>query len=270
MMRILFLFFLLLNAAYLYFQFEDSDGTTSNAILAEAPLPPGVEKLTLLRERGLGVKSAAPLPTKPVPGQQQDKEDRPRSNEPAASASRELVANKTPAKQPAKADQLQQIRIEKSKESACFTLGPFEQARLASSTADAIIALGVEVKRRQESKRVPKAYWVYLPPSNSYQTAKRKVTELQKKGLTDLFIMGDGSRKNAISLGLFKSKEIADERFEQVNKLGLNAVFETQYRFDNEDWLDMTVPGDQTATVAKIIEMAEGLEKVELTQRKCQ
>jgi hypothetical protein len=141
---------------------------------------------------------------------------------------------------------------------------------MADRALKAVRKLGVSVNRRQESQRTPKGYWVYLPPSKSYQAAKRKVAEMQKKGLTDLFIMGNGSQKNAISLGLFKSKEAAEDRFTQVKNLGLKAVFETQYRLSQQSWLDMSVAGDQTATVAALTEVSEGFPGASLAQRKCQ
>ena len=82
--------------------------------------------------------------------------------------------------------------------------------------------------------------------------------------------MGKGSRKNAISLGLYKSKETAEERFKQVQKLGLKAAFETQYRVSEQSWLDMSLAGDQTAAVAALTEIAEEQPATTLTQRKCQ
>lgn len=255
MMRIIFLFFLLLNAAYFYMQFGDAGDSATPTILKQPPLPPGADKLVLLRERGLGVKNA-PRPAKPPPPLPTPKK----------------VVSAPPAKPvaPASPQPLKSEAAKRSRKPACFTLGPFADTGKASRSSEALKAWGVVVNSRQVSQRTPKAYWVYLPASKSYQAAKRKVRALQKKGLKDLFIMGDGSHKNAISLGLFNQENTADERLQQVKKLGLNAVLETQYRLSNQTWLDLTVTDGKTATVAAITEIADAQQQAGLSQRKCQ
>ncbi|HEC20255.1 MAG TPA: SPOR domain-containing protein, partial [Gammaproteobacteria bacterium] len=253
MIRILFVFFLLLNAAYFYLQFDAADAPASSSILKEPPLPAGVGRLVLLRERGLGI-SKSPLPTaRPESPPVQNVKSKPPkvvANVPAA-----------PSREPPAAPP-----VAKTREPACFTLGPFTKESIMQRTAKALLAWNVEVRQRDVTRRIPKGYWVYLPPSKSYQAAKRKVEALRKKGLTDLFIMGKGSRKNAISLGLFKRKSTAEERFQQVKKLGLKAVLETQYRRRKQHWLDMKVADGKIATVAAITEIADGLPQAELTQ----
>lgn len=259
-MKTLFLFFLLINAAYFYFQTSAEDDSTTTVLLKQPKLPAGSKPLVLLRERGLrGVES----------GQIGAASTENASPESAVNQEKQTLAKKSPGES-AKPRLKKEIPApQKSVEAACFTFGPFAEPRMADRAVKAASALGVKVDRRQESQRSPKGYWVYLAPSKSYQAAKRKVAELQKKGLKDLFIMGKGSQKNAISLGLFKSKEAADDRFTQVKRLGLKPTFETQYRVSEQSWLDMSVAGDQTATVAALTEMVEDFPEASLTQRKC-
>jgi hypothetical protein len=259
-MKTLFLFFLLLNAAYFYFQTSAEDDSATTVLLKQPQLPAGSKPLVLLRERGLrGVES----------GQVATASSKNSSQETAVNQAKQVLANKTPELSAKPREKKITLEPKKSVEAACFTFGPFAESGLADRAVEAASALGVTVDRRQESQRTPKGYWVYLPPSSSYQAAKRKVTEMKKKGLKDLFIMGKGSQKNAISLGLFKNKEAAEDRFTQVKQLGLKAAFETQYRVSEQSWLDMSVAGDQTATVAALTEMAEDFPEASLTQRKC-
>lgn len=261
-MKSIFLFFLLINVAYFYFQSDWFNDPAPTVIVQQPAMPPGAEKLSLLRERGLsspstvdaemGREAQAPLlPVEPKPAQEKPPEMA-LKQEPVAPA----------AEEPAP-------RQPKSAETVCFTIGPFSQAAQASRAAEAISALGADVNRRQEAHRTPKGYWVYLPSSVSYRSAKRKVKEMQKKGLKDLFIMGKGSHKNAISLGLFRNKSAAEKRFQKVKAMGLKAVMEAQYHVTKQAWLDISLPGDQTTTVANVAEMVETFPKVSLTQRKC-
>lgn len=266
-MKTIVLFFLLLNAAYFYFQTEGQSDSVSSNLLVQPVLPPGAKSLVLLRERGLGSpeklkvdsvpsKNTAPDSTNVVPASAAEKVKTPQQTI--------VVAKEAPP------EKKRPPKLKKSTEQACFTFGPFTKSKLVAKATKAASALGVHVEQRQQSKRTPKGYWVYLPASKSYQAAKRKITQLKKKGLKDLFIMGKGARKNAISLGLFKSKKTAEDRFKQVKKLGLKATFETQYRLSEQSWLDMSVAGDQTAAVASLTEVAENFSGASLVQRKCQ
>ena len=255
-MRTVFLFFLLLNAGYFYWQSDWFRDEPMPALLKEPSLPAGVERLTLLRERGLGGTAATSKSAAP-----------PAEEAPASAAQRQAVQPEmaqTASPEPVPA------APEKSAELVCFTLGPFKQATLASQTAEAISALGITVERRQESQRTPRGYWVYLPSLKSYSEARDKVQEMKQLGLSDLFIMGKGEHQNAISLGLFKSQQAAEDRHTQVKGMGFDAVLAVQYREKKQGWLDMSVAGDQTTAVAALSEMAEEIPGVNLTQRKCE
>lgn len=263
-MKSLFFFFLLINVVYFYFQSDWFNDPAPDVIIQQPVMSPGVERLTLLRERGLNLSSIAatdadievqnlPAPAKPKPAPKKVREIVPEE---------ELITSEPePEELPPR-----QVKVP---EAACFTLGPFDQLAQTGRAEKAISVLGLNFNRRQESRRTPKGYWVYLPASVSYRSAQRKVKEMQKKGLKDLFIMGKGSHKNAISLGLFKSKGAADERFQKVRGMGLKAILEIQYRTTKQVWLDISVPGNQTATVANVTELAETFPKASLTQRKC-
>lgn len=267
-MKSLFFFFLLLNAVYFYFQSDWFNDPAPAMIIQQPAMPSGVERLSLLRERGLNSSSAVvadtneeaqnlPAPAKPAP-----------ALAPAPKKVQEIVPEVeliTPEPE-AEEPPPRQVKVP---EAACFTLGPLGQLAQTGRAEKAISALGLNFNRRQESHRTPKGYWVYLPASVSYRSAQRKVKEMQKKGLKDLFIMGKGSHKNAISLGLFKSKGAADERFQRVRSMGLKAILETQYRVTKQVWLDISVPGNQTAAVANVTELAETFPKASLTQHKC-
>ena len=264
-MKIIFLLFLLINAAYFYFYSGAEDEMVTSTLLTQPKLPSGAKPLVLLRERGLRSSESAPV----VAVQAKNKQVEP-SAQSELQKQVEKIAAPTPQSQKAAPTPQSQKKPSKSAAAVCFTLGPFTKARLADRAITAANALSVKVVLRKASQRTPKGYWVYLAPSKTYKAAKRKVAELKKKGLTDLFIMGNGNRKNAISLGLFKNKEVAEDRLKQVKGMGLKGVFETQYQVSEQLWLDMSVAGNKTATVAALTELADGFPTANLTQRKCQ
>lgn len=256
-MRVVFLFFLLVNAAYFYTQSDFFKEEKAPAILKKQTLPKGVDQLTLLRERGLGVTASE------TTANESTSETSPNAEKPGESDDQNVES------QPEVEGEKTIPDVSEPSEMACFTLGPFTQASTAGRTAEAISALGVTVNRRQTTERRPRGYWVYLPAFKTYSAARKRVEELQKKGLKDMFIMGKGEHKNAVSLGLFKRKSAADERYEQVKKMGLSVEIETQYRVTKLAWLDMEVPGDQASTIAAINEMVEQMPKTSIAKRQC-
>ena len=117
---------------------------------------------------------------------------------------------------------------------------------------------------------MPRAYWVYLPPFESYAAAQDKVKDLRKNGISDLFIMGKGEKQNAISLGLFSNKATADQRQEEVTALGLQPVMETQYRTSILEWLDIEVDSKRISTIATITAIADDYITANLSQHSCE
>jgi hypothetical protein len=273
-MRVIFLFFLLVNAAYFYTQSDWFNNKTGSVILKKQNLPQGVERLSLLRERGLGVASTMPIKktaepktkpkipkkaAKPAPVSKPALEKRP-----VKKSATKKVAKAKIAPKPKK------TKLAKISKPACFTLGPFKTSASANAADEGISALDIVIKQRRVSQRRPRGYWVYLPAFKTYDAARRQVNLLQKKGLKDLFIMGKGQHKNAVSLGLFKREAAADERFQLVKKMGLSVKKEIQYRVRKLVWLDMIVPGDKTKKIASLAEVADKYSGTNLSQRKCE
>lgn len=263
-MKIIFLFFLLVNAVYFYTQSDWFNQETAPVILKQQNLPEGVERLSLLRERGLGASSEKTTrkATKP-----ETVSKPPQKPEKLAPVSKPVPQKVVKAEIE---DSQKKPKAEKSSKPACFTLGPFKKTTTANHADEAISILGIAVKQRQVSQRRPRGYWVYLPAFKTYDAARKQVNALQKKGLKDLFIMGKGQHKNAVSLGLFKREGAADERFQLVKKMGLSVKKETQFRVRTQVWLDMTVPGNKTSTVASLAEVADKYSRTNLSQRKCE
>ena len=269
-MRVIFFFFLLINAAYFYTQSDWFNPQKDTVILKQQDLPKGVERLNLLRERGLGASpvTVAKQAVEPIIKPKISKKTtKPAPVSKKQSVKKPVVKKVVKAKAVPKPKKPKPVKLAKP---ACFTLGPFKTSAAADQADKSISTLNVDVNQRQASQRRPRGYWVYLPAFKTYNAARRQVNLLQKKGLKDLFIMGKGQHKNAVSLGLFKREAAADERFQVVKKMGLSVKKETQFRVRKYVWLDMTVPGNKTKTVASLTEVADKYSGTNLSQRKCE
>lgn len=273
-MRLLFGFFLLLNIAYFVWQM-DYFTKPEPGIIKDEVIPEGVERLVLLRERGLGslagdqtVRAQQPsaqakddAPTA-VPDTQQQPEQVASGSTDDDGDTKPVDKTATPIAEP-EPEPPQVIQL------ACFTLGPFGNEESVGKAAEAISALDVKTHARETELRVPKNYWVYLP-QESYNAARKTVKALQAKGIKDLFIMGKGENKDDISLGLFSNENTARQRMEEVTALGFKPRQETQYQITMQKWLDFEVDSKRTSTVATITAIAEDYRGTTLTQRDCE
>ncbi|MEY3201733.1 MAG: hypothetical protein RIR70_1283 [Pseudomonadota bacterium] len=105
-------------------------------------------------------------------------------------------------------------------ETVCIALQGFgrEQARVVVSKFKG----DTGIKTVSRSLGDPDTFWVMYPEFASRALADKKAAELRGLGVTDLFIMGDDTpHPNSISLGLFKSREKADEHLESLKKKGV-------------------------------------------------
>lgn len=66
-------------------------------------------------------------------------------------------------------------------------------------------------------------YMVYIPPFKNIKTAEKRIAELQEKGITNYFLIPEGTRfRHAISLGLFKTEKSARNLMEELEKRSIH------------------------------------------------
>ena len=151
----------------------------------------------------------------------------------------------------------------------CYALGPFKDNKQSSSVAGKLRDIGAQTDEREEVNSVPLGFWVYLPPYDDWKAARADVLALEKKGLKDIFIMGRGAMKNAVSLGLFKNEKGAKERIAQVKKMGKTPKMEPQERDETSYWIDIDIERSNEKAIESIENIAKGLTLLKLEKRKC-
>lgn len=104
------------------------------------------------------------------------------------------------------------------------------------------------------------SYWVHIPPQASKAGADKKVAELKQMGVDDSFIISDdGPNKWAVSLGLFKSKEMADNYLLKLNKQGVrSAKIEVRDKGIEKARLEVTAPAEALGVLAREIKPLAG------------
>jgi len=133
--------------------------------------------------------------------------------------------------------------LSEKKESAglCFTLGPFKDEIILKQARKQLAeqVQNINVRKREESQR--HRYWVYLPALSSRGRAIEQSKQLAQIKINDYYIVHNGEKKNAISLGHFREKKHADHRIKQLKKQGFDAEMEVIFRRIDVFWLDYSV-----------------------------
>ncbi len=91
----------------------------------------------------------------------------------------------------------------------CLEWGDFSGANLKLATAAlSALQLGNKLDKRQVEQVI--GYWVYIPPLGSKAAVNQKVEQLKARSVGEYFVVQDaGPWRNAISLGVFKTREAA-------------------------------------------------------------
>lgn len=104
----------------------------------------------------------------------------------------------------------------------CARLGWFEsEVDLHQVAATLGMTEDEYIIERRERELAP-LHWVLIPPQPADQ-ARKMFRDIQRRGI-DSYLVTEGESRNAISLGLFESREAAISVLEEKNRQNLNAV----------------------------------------------
>lgn len=100
----------------------------------------------------------------------------------------------------------------------CREWGEFSGADLARATAAlAALQLGDKLSQRQVEHNI--GYWVYIPPQKDKAAVNRKIAQLKARAIEEYFVVSDaGPLQNAISLGVFKTREAAQHFLDELQR----------------------------------------------------
>jgi len=107
---------------------------------------------------------------------------------------------------------------------ACFEWGEFSGEELERVvTALKKLQLGNKLIQREVVHTI--GYWVYIAPHKDKAIVIQKVAQLRARGVTDLFVVQEpGEWLNAIQLGVFKSRESAQNFLEGLRAKDVNTA----------------------------------------------
>ncbi|WP_296936854.1 hypothetical protein [uncultured Marinobacter sp.] len=122
-----------------------------------------------------------------------------------------------------KSEEPQNVEGEFESEHSCVRLGWIENAERARRLVDnQPLAEEVGFKVDEVERELPPLHWVLIPPQPE-DVALRQFRDIQRQGI-DSYLVTEGENRNAISLGLFESRESAISVLEEKKGQNLNAV----------------------------------------------
>lgn len=97
----------------------------------------------------------------------------------------------------------------KPKPPICLEWGEFSDAELQlANAALSALELGEKLGKRQVEHTI--GYWVYIPPLKDKAAIAKKVAQLKERKISEYFVVQEaGAWRNAISLGVFKTEDAA-------------------------------------------------------------
>lgn len=105
----------------------------------------------------------------------------------------------------------------------CVRMGWLESREAVQAIIGSVPALGdMAVSIEELERERPPLNWVMIPPQPP-EAARRQFRDIQRQGI-DSYLVTQGEYRNAISLGLFESREAAISVLEEKKRQNLNAV----------------------------------------------
>ena len=132
----------------------------------------------------------------------------------------------------------------------CWSLGPFTDAKEADAAIVALSERNLSPVQREAQQDVWVGYWVHLPAYPNYEDAEAMGLSLRAKGVRDIYVEPHGELANTVSLGVFKERERAYRRIEELNGRGVEAKLGNRYRLGTVYWLDFGAADSAPVTPA--------------------
>ena len=140
---------------------------------------------------------------------------------------------------------------------SCLEWGDFSGPDLArAQTALSKMQLGNRLSQREIEHDT--GYWVYIPPLKNKSAANKKVGELRRLGIKEYFVVTNaGYWRNAISLGVFKTREAAQNFLNLLHSKGVRSA-QIGERASKLRATRYMLSGVNSETSARLIAMQKG------------
>ena len=153
-------------------------------------------------------------------------------------------------------------------DTTCLEWGEFSSGDLKRANAALTqLKLGEQLSRRQAE--YSSGYWVYIPPPKKQADIERKISVLKARGVADYFVVQEpGKWRNAISLGVFKTKEAANKLVSKLSEKGIKTPVVGE-RMSKLKFTIFVLKNPDAALLAKVTKLHGEFEGSELRSATC-
>lgn len=163
-----------------------------------------------------------------------------RADEQMPQASNELVTLGEENQQDESA-MIQHLRAWDSGIGDCAVVTGIKDAFILTQLAQDLNAIDI-ASFQSEKQSVTDLFRVVVPPMASRETATHRMQELKQAGFSDLWLIGHGPLKNALSMGVFTNKTSADIYANRVLTRGFEVQVQPMKKIDDYYELSFTLP----------------------------
>lgn len=153
-------------------------------------------------------------------------------------------------------------------EALCMEWADFSGEDLTrASNVLAALQLGEKLGQRQIEHNI--GYWVYIPSIKDKAAQAQKIAQLKARGVKEYFVVPEaGPWQNAISLGIFKTREAAQHFFDDLRAKGVRSA-QVGERASKLKATIFMLNGLDAATEAKLTEIQKDFAGSELKKIPC-
>lgn len=139
----------------------------------------------------------------------------------------------------------------------CVRMGWLESKEAADALVGAVQKFErVRVVVDEVERERPPLNWVLIPPQPP-EIARRQFRDIQRQGI-DSYLVTEGEYRNAISLGLFESRDAAISVLEEKKRQNLNAVLAKYNRNQISYALDFEAEPDLAEALVQAVTSGSG------------
>lgn len=129
----------------------------------------------------------------------------------------------------------------------CYTIGPFATLVQQSRAEDRLRPFASLIRTRRTEADRDRGWWVFVA-APSRQSAIELAQDLASRGVEDYFVVADEDLPDAVSLGLFQSRENARRRLARIRNMGFDAQLAVRREDAPQFWIDYQIdPGERSS-----------------------
>lgn len=131
----------------------------------------------------------------------------------------------------------------------CYVVGPFEGNDEAAGAVMQLKEKDLLAKVRKQDGKVPKGYWVFVPPLSSRDEARQVLRNMHQQNV-DSFVVTKGDKANSISVGIYGDLATAQARRDELVSKGFNIQVEERSSTAIEYWVEVEADSGRNVVAA--------------------